>query len=129
MRRSRWAVLVLTAIALVLGLAAPALAGQAGSGGFGWLGGSGGCGSSGAVTTVNGTLSDGATYLLQCPAGHWNGTLFLYSHGYVTPGATNPAQDAGDPVTANWMLSHGYALAARPTPAPGGPSSRRCRTR
>ena len=48
MRRSRWAVLVLTAIALVLGLAAPALAGEAGSGRLGrigWFGG--GCGSSG----------------------------------------------------------------------------------
>ncbi len=111
MRRSRWAVLVLTAIALVLGLAAPALAGQAGSGGSAGSGGTAGCGSSGAVTTVNGTLPDGATYLLQCPSGHWNGTLFLYSHGYVTPGAANPAEDAGDPVTASWMLSHGYALA------------------
>jgi pimeloyl-ACP methyl ester carboxylesterase len=69
------------------------------------------CGGSGSVSTVNGTLADGATYLLQCPAGAWNGTLYLYSHGYVTPGAANPAQDAGDPVTAAWMLSHGYALA------------------
>jgi pimeloyl-ACP methyl ester carboxylesterase len=69
------------------------------------------CGGSGSVSTVNGTLPDGATYLLQCPAGAWNGTLYLYSHGYVTPGAANPAQDAGDPVTAAWMLSHGYALA------------------
>ncbi|MBV9793154.1 MAG: hypothetical protein JO016_04370 [Actinobacteria bacterium] len=63
------------------------------------------------MTTVNGTLADGATYEIQCPAGAWNGTLFLYSHGYVTPGAANPAQDAGDPVTASWMLGHGYALA------------------
>jgi pimeloyl-ACP methyl ester carboxylesterase len=104
MRRSRWAVFVLAAVALVFGLsaAAPALAGQQGSGG---------CGSSGTVTTVNGTLADGATYLIQCPAGRWNGTLFLYSHGYVVPGAANPAEDAGDPVTASWMLSHGYALA------------------
>jgi pimeloyl-ACP methyl ester carboxylesterase len=102
MRRSRWAVLILTALGLVLGLAAPALAGQPGSGG---------CGSSGSVTTVNGALPDGASYLIQCPAGPWNGTLFLYSHGYVTPGAANPAQDAGDPITASWMLSHGYALA------------------
>jgi pimeloyl-ACP methyl ester carboxylesterase len=103
-------VLVLTALGLVLGLglAAPALAGQQGSAG---QPGSGGCGSSGAVSTVNGTLPDGATYLIQCPAGPWNGTLFLYSHGYVTPGAANPAADAGDPVTASWMLSHGYALA------------------
>ena len=69
------------------------------------------CGGSGAVSTVNGKLSDGATYLLQCPAGPWNGTLYLYSHGYVTPGSKNPAQDVGDPVTGAWMLGHGYALA------------------
>jgi pimeloyl-ACP methyl ester carboxylesterase len=69
------------------------------------------CGGTGSVTTVNGTLSDGATYEIQCPAGTWNGTLFLYSHGYVAPGSPNPAQDVGDPVTGAWMLGHGYALA------------------
>ncbi len=69
------------------------------------------CGGSGTVSTLNGSLSDGATYLIQCPAGAWNGTLYLYSHGYVEPGAANPAEDAGDPVTASWMLAHGYALA------------------
>jgi pimeloyl-ACP methyl ester carboxylesterase len=69
------------------------------------------CGGTGAVTAVNGTLSDSATYEIQCPAGAWNGTLFLYSHGYVVPGSRNPAQDVGDPVTGGWLLSHGYALA------------------
>jgi pimeloyl-ACP methyl ester carboxylesterase len=69
------------------------------------------CGGSGKMTTLNGKFSDGATYLIQCPAGAWNGTLYLYSHGYVVPGAANPAQDVGDPVTAAWMLGHGYALA------------------
>jgi len=70
------------------------------------------CGGSGSVTTVNGTLADGATYLIQCPPGAWNGTLYLYSHGYVSPASSsNPAQDVGDPVTATWMLGHGYALA------------------
>jgi pimeloyl-ACP methyl ester carboxylesterase len=69
------------------------------------------CGGSGSVTTLNGKLPDKATYKIQCPAGHWNGTLFLYSHGYVTPGTSNPAQDVGDPVTGGWLLSHGYALA------------------
>jgi pimeloyl-ACP methyl ester carboxylesterase len=59
---------------------------------------------------LTGTLSDGATYKIEVP-GNWNGTLFLYSHGYVTPGSANPAQDAGDPVTGGWLLSHGYALA------------------
>ena len=70
------------------------------------------CGGSGSVTTVNGTLADGATYLIQCPPGAWNGTLYLYSHGYVSPASSsNPARDVGDPVTGAWMLGHGYALA------------------
>jgi pimeloyl-ACP methyl ester carboxylesterase len=69
------------------------------------------CGGTGSVTTVNGTLTDGASYEIQCPAGGWNGTLFLYSHGYVEPGSPNPAQDVGDPVTGAWMLAHGFALA------------------
>jgi pimeloyl-ACP methyl ester carboxylesterase len=62
------------------------------------------------VTTHKGTLDDGATYLIEVPA-NWNGTLFLYSHGYVVPGASNPAKDVGDPVTRFFMLSSGYALA------------------
>jgi pimeloyl-ACP methyl ester carboxylesterase len=69
------------------------------------------CGGSGAVITQTGTLADGATYKVECPAGPWNGTLFLYSHGYAVPGSANRAQDAGDPVTAAWLLGHGYALA------------------
>jgi pimeloyl-ACP methyl ester carboxylesterase len=69
------------------------------------------CGGSGSVSTVNGTLADGATYLLECPAGNWNGTLYLYSHGYVQPGGANPAEDVGDPATRLWMLDNGYALA------------------
>src|SRR5690349_2532011 len=77
------------------------------------------CGGSGSVGTVNGKLADGAAYLVQCPAGAWNGTLYLYSHGYVAPGSANPAQDAGDPVTAAWMLSHGYALAGSSYAATG----------
>jgi pimeloyl-ACP methyl ester carboxylesterase len=65
---------------------------------------------SGAVTKYTGTFKDGATYLIEVPA-NWNGTLFLYSHGYVVPGTNNPAMDVGDPVTRGWMLGHGYALA------------------
>ena len=61
--------------------------------------------------TLNGTLADGSTYLIQCPAGAWNGTLFLYSHGYVVPGEANPAQDGTDPVTEGWLLDNGYAIA------------------
>jgi len=63
------------------------------------------------VTTRTGTLPDGATYIMQVPANWQHGTLFLYSHGYVTPGSPNPAQDAGDPATGLFMLSSGVALA------------------
>jgi pimeloyl-ACP methyl ester carboxylesterase len=69
------------------------------------------CGGTNAVTTTTGTLKDGATYEIQCPAGAWNGTLFLYSHGYVVPGSANPAEDVGDPITGAYLLAHGYALA------------------
>lgn len=100
MKRSRLGAIALSAALLTAGLSAgaPALASQA-------------CGASGGLTTLNGSLPDHVTYLIQCPAGPWNGTLFLYSHGYVVPGTANPAQDAGDPVTGGWLLSHGYALA------------------
>jgi pimeloyl-ACP methyl ester carboxylesterase len=64
----------------------------------------------GGPSTLTGTLHDGATYLIQVPAS-WNGTLVLYSHGYVTPGSPNPATDVGDPLTGQWLLSNGYALA------------------
>ena len=64
----------------------------------------------GGPTTLTGTLHDGATYLIQVPAS-WNGTLVLYSHGYVAPGNPNPATDVGDPATGGWLLSNGYALA------------------
>jgi pimeloyl-ACP methyl ester carboxylesterase len=60
--------------------------------------------------TFTGALPDGATYLIEVPA-NWNKTLFLYSHGYVEPGAANPAADVGDPATRVFMLSSGYALA------------------
>jgi pimeloyl-ACP methyl ester carboxylesterase len=62
------------------------------------------------IRRVPGTLPDGATYLIEVPA-NWNGTLFLYSHGYVTPGSANPATDVGDPYTRLFMLGNGYALA------------------
>src|ERR1700693_708724 len=62
------------------------------------------------VSTVPGNLPDGAAFLIEVPA-NWNGTLLLYSHGYVTPGSPNPAQDVGDPFTGGFMLAAGYALA------------------
>lgn len=62
------------------------------------------------VAAHTGALADGATYLIEVPP-NWNGTLFLYSHGYVVPGSANPAHDVGDPATRFFMLSSGFALA------------------
>jgi pimeloyl-ACP methyl ester carboxylesterase len=43
--------------------------------------------------------------------GHWNGTLLLFSHGYVLPGSDSTASDAPEVTTRAWLLDHGYALA------------------
>ena len=50
-----------------------------------------------------------AAYVIELPV-DWNGTLFLYSHGYVAPGAANPASAAPDRAVAQWLLDRGYAL-------------------
>jgi pimeloyl-ACP methyl ester carboxylesterase len=68
------------------------------------------CGSAVAQQHITGTLKDGATYVIDVPP-IWNGTLLLYSHGYVVPGTANPAMDVGDPITGGFMLASGYALA------------------
>ena len=51
-----------------------------------------------------------AKYSIEVPAA-WNGTLFLYSHGYVAPGRLNPATDSPAPIISSWLLDHGYAIA------------------
>jgi hypothetical protein len=103
MRRIKRFVLLLVPAALLaacLGGAPAALAGAAPPGAHGPAG----------VTKYTGTFADGATYLIQVPK-KWNGTLLLYSHGYVIPNTSNPAQDTSDPLTGGWLLNHGYALA------------------
>jgi pimeloyl-ACP methyl ester carboxylesterase len=62
-----------------------------------------------SVKTYKGKFPDGATYVIQVPS-NWNGTLVLYSHGYVVPGSSNPAKDVGDPITGTYLLTNGYAL-------------------
>jgi pimeloyl-ACP methyl ester carboxylesterase len=62
------------------------------------------------LKTYTGAYADGATYVIDVPA-NWNGTLFLYSHGYTDPGTPNPAPDTGDLLTRLYLLSHNYALA------------------
>jgi pimeloyl-ACP methyl ester carboxylesterase len=61
------------------------------------------------IKTYRGKFSDGAKYLIQVPS-NWNGTLVLYSHGYVVPGFSNPAEDVGDPITGAYLLARGFAL-------------------
>ena len=73
--------------------------------------------SAAGTTTFTGSIG-GAAYLIQVPA-NWNGTLLLYSHGYVTPGSANPARDVGDPATGAFLLSQGYALAGSSYSATG----------
>lgn len=63
----------------------------------------------GTTNTFTGTL-DGANYLIKVP-GNWNGTLLLYSHGYVFVGSPLTATDASDPQTEGALLQQGYALA------------------
>src|SRR5256885_5531198 len=55
---------------------------------------------------------DGANYTISVPS-NWNGTLVLYSHGYVFPNEKllNPAPDSGDTLTRAALLQQGYALA------------------
>lgn len=51
-----------------------------------------------------------ASYEIDVPAA-WNGTLFLYSHGYVAPGTPNGAQAAPVDYAKTWLLDHHYAAA------------------
>ena len=63
------------------------------------------------ANTLQGALG-GANYTIAVPS-NWNGTLVLYSHGYVFSNSPllNPAPDAGDPLTGAALLQQGYALA------------------
>ncbi len=52
-----------------------------------------------------------AQFIIETPQ-KWNGTLFLYSHGYVAPGGNNTASASPDPATGEWLLANGFGLAA-----------------
>jgi dienelactone hydrolase len=62
-----------------------------------------------APSHVTGTLPSGATYVMDVPAS-WNGTVLLFSHGYVPQGGANPAQNAPSDVVRSSLLERGYAL-------------------
>lgn len=51
-----------------------------------------------------------AAYEIDVPA-RWNGTLFLYSHGYVAEGGSNPAQSAPGDEARTWLHDRHYAIA------------------
>src|SRR5579871_1698000 len=68
------------------------------------------CVLSSGTNLITGTASDGANYKIEVPS-NWNGTLVLYSHGYVFVGSPLVAEDAGDPLTGATLLAQGYALA------------------
>jgi hypothetical protein len=61
-----------------------------------------------AASHVEGTLPDGSAYVMDVPA-HWNGTVLLYSHGYVPDGAPNPAHNAPSDAVRSALLDAGYA--------------------
>jgi len=67
------------------------------------------CVTPGGTNTLQGSIG-GANYIIKTPS-NWNGTLVLYSHGYVFAGSPLVAQDAGDPLTEAALLQQGYALA------------------
>jgi pimeloyl-ACP methyl ester carboxylesterase len=66
---------------------------------------------------LTGTIN-GADYLIEVPA-NWNGKLLLFSHGTVSPGAPNPAQNSYDEATGTELLKRGYALAGSSFSATG----------
>jgi pimeloyl-ACP methyl ester carboxylesterase len=88
------AALVLLAVGAVLGLG-PAAAGD-----------------TAADTTVYQGTIDGAAYRAEVP-GNWNGTLILWSHAAYRFGFI-PAEIelTNQPATKQWLLDHGYAVAA-----------------
>src|SRR5260370_23678697 len=78
-------------------------------------------------------VNDGARFKIDIPA-DWNGTLVLYSHGYVQPcnpvdPTCNPPTDLGDTLTGQYLLDHHYALAGSPTRRAAGQSRTRCTIR
>ncbi|TCO62666.1 DUF6351 family protein [Actinocrispum wychmicini] len=54
---------------------------------------------------------DGADYRVEVPD-QWNGTLVVYSHPYYVPGIPPGMGLTNRPETEDWLLAHGYALAA-----------------
>jgi pimeloyl-ACP methyl ester carboxylesterase len=67
---------------------------------------------------VEGVLPDGSAYVMDVPA-NWNGTVLLYSHGYVPDGASNPARNAPSDAVGAALLEAGYAQVGSSYPETG----------
>ncbi|MUN36015.1 alpha/beta hydrolase-fold protein [Actinomadura litoris] len=74
-----------------------------------------------AETTVRTGGIDGVPYRVEVPS-HWNGTLLLWSHGAYSLEAPAPSdiELTNHPATRQWLLDHGYALAASKLRSPRG---------
>jgi dienelactone hydrolase len=66
---------------------------------------------SGTTNTIHKTMPTDANDTIEVPA-NWNGTLLVYSHGYVDASSPlmNPGPDAPDGATAGKLLAEGYTL-------------------
>lgn len=67
---------------------------------------------------VEGALPDGSAYVMDVPA-NWNGTVLLYSHGYVPDNSSNPARNAPSDDARNALLKAGYAQIGSSYPETG----------
>jgi pimeloyl-ACP methyl ester carboxylesterase len=103
MRRVRSALLVSVATVALLGTAPVAMAGSAPAVRSTVV--------TAAAGAYSGSLPNGTTWKADIPA-NWNGTLLLYSHGYLPTfaGVPNEARNAPDPQTAAALLAAGYGL-------------------
>lgn len=96
----------LVPLAMILGLAGPSVATIAPSQ------------ATTAPSHVEGVLADGSTYVMDVPA-NWNGTVLLYSHGYVPDGQPNPAHNAPSDAVRSALLDAGYAQIGSSYPETG----------
>ncbi|MEE6260327.1 alpha/beta hydrolase [Plantactinospora sonchi] len=73
-----------------------------------------------SVTTAHleGVLPDGSAYVIDVPA-NWNGTVLLYSHGYLPDGVPNPARNAPSDDVRTSLLAAGYAQVGSSYPETG----------
>ncbi|MFC7405701.1 prolyl oligopeptidase family serine peptidase [Georgenia alba] len=72
----------------------------------------------GASSTVTGELDSGAQYVLEVPES-WNGTLLVFSPGYIGGDGGGPAESAPSAATRSWLLAEGYALSGSQPPTAG----------